>query len=130
MRTARVLSAGVTAMILVVYGSTLRADAGTEADAHYRSGIALKEQGRTDDAIHELELAVVTKPTHFMAWNTLGLLYKKRGDMAKAVDAFERAVKLLPQDAIAQSNLGMAYYRAGRDDDAIRALEASAKIDP
>ena len=107
-----------------------RAQPAGEADAHYRSAVALKEQGKTDEAIHELELAVVERPTHFMAWNSLGILYKKRGDLDKAIDAFEHAVKIVPTEPNAASNLGMAYYRAGRDDDALRALETAARLSP
>src|SRR5262249_9699357 len=100
-------------ILLLALASSGHAD---EADARYRSAAALKEQGKTDEAITELQLAVAAKPNFFMAWNTLGVLYKKRGDFARAVDAFEHAVKLVPNDPTSQANLGMAYFRAGRDD--------------
>src|SRR5215208_2915664 len=111
----RVLSF-VVGMLACIGGGALaqaQAPAG-EAEAHYRSGVALKEQGKIDDAIAQFELAVVARPNHAMAWNSLGILYKKKGENEKAVDAFERAVKLMPKDAVARANLGMAYYRAGR----------------
>src|SRR5687767_4831487 len=104
---------------------------GDQAEGHYKAGMALKADGKDDEAIKELEKAVKARPTHAMAWNSLGILYKKMGKFKDAVRAFEEAAKLLPKNAAVLSNLGMAYWRDGeRLDEAIGALEKSCRIDP
>ena len=43
-----------------------------DADALYRQGLALKEQGKNDEAIKKLEEAVAANPRHGMAWGAGG----------------------------------------------------------
>ncbi len=52
-----------------------------DADALYRQGLALKEQGKNDEAIKKLEEAVAANPRHGMAWASLGHLYKQKQDL-------------------------------------------------
>src|SRR5688572_30675350 len=92
-------------LLVFAVGGAAWAQVGTKAEVHYKSGVALKEQGKVDEAIGQFELAVVENPKHPMAWNSLGILYKKKGEHAKAVQAFEKAVELMPSDANARSNL-------------------------
>jgi tetratricopeptide (TPR) repeat protein len=118
--------------LLIAFPTASRAD---EADTHYRSAMAYKEQGKVDEAIKELEAAVKLRATHSMAWNSLGILYKKKGDIKKAITAFEEAAKIVSKkagkkDAPIHANLGMAYGRDGRADDAIASLEMALKLDP
>ena len=96
---------------LMLVGSVAPARAGDDAGALYREGMALKNQGKDDDAIAAFEKAVAADPKHAMAWASLGHLYKKKKDYAKAIDAYEKSLALMPKDEIVWSNLGMAYYR-------------------
>src|SRR5262245_41884979 len=73
------------------------ARADSSAEAHYKSGMALKNSGQDDQAIKEFEAAVGANPKHVMAWNSLGILYKKKGDLTRAVAAFEKAQQLSPK---------------------------------
>src|SRR5262245_12536599 len=101
-----------------------------EADAHFRTGVALKQEGKDDEAIAAFEKAVAARPTFGMAWNSLGILYKKKGNVDKAIEAFEAAARQMPKQPNVHANLGMAYFRAGRDDDALRALETACRLNP
>src|SRR5690606_10246912 len=105
----------VVVLALVLPGGPARAD---ESSALYKQGIALKGQGRIDDAIAKFEAVVAASPRHGMAWASLGHLYKKQQRHDKAVDAYERATGIITKDATLWANLGMAYYRAKRVPDA------------
>jgi Flp pilus assembly protein TadD len=104
--------------------------ADNDADAHYKQGLAYKNEGKTDDAIRSLEAAVAKNPKHGMAWSSLGNLYKQKKDIAKAVDAYEHAVAVITKDKILWGNLGMAYYRNNQIDKALSALTTASKLDP
>jgi tetratricopeptide (TPR) repeat protein len=57
------------------------------ADAHYRLGIALKEQQAFAAAQHHLEKATELLPNHVEAWKALQSLYDQRGMDAQAAAA-------------------------------------------
>jgi tetratricopeptide (TPR) repeat protein len=110
-----------------------------DADATYKQGLALKSEGKTDDAIAAMESTVAKNPHHYMAWASLGNLYKTKKDIPKAVNAYEHAVEGLKKDKIVWSNLGMAQYRlyeqggkkdAAILDRAIGSLTTASGIDP
>src|SRR4051812_39683115 len=94
--------------------ATPRVASADVAEAHYKSGMALKAQGKLDEAIVELEAAVAARANHGMAWNSLGILYKQKKDDTKALGAFEKAAKIMPKQAPVLSNLGMTQYRLGQ----------------
>lgn len=101
-----------------------------DSGALYKQGIALKAQGKDDEAILALERSVAANPRNGLAWASLGHLYKKKQDHAKALAAYQEAVKTITNDAVVWSNLGMAFYRANRVDEARAALETSLKLEP
>src|SRR6188768_3027508 len=115
-------------VVLCVLSVPTRAFA--DADALYRQGLALKEQGKNDEAIKKLEEAVAANPRHGMAWASLGHLYKQKQDIPKAIGAYESATAVIKKDKVLWSNLGMAYYRNKQLDKAIEALTTAAKLDP
>src|SRR5262245_341862 len=113
------------AFIVVIGVSTLgptwaRAD---EADAHYRSGLAYKQQGKLDEAVGEFEQAIKLRGDYAAAEFSLGVTHKLRNQLDKAVLHLERAAKLQPKSSDMHSSLGITYHRLGRVEDAIRELE-------
>jgi tetratricopeptide (TPR) repeat protein len=101
-----------------------------DADAYYKQGVAYKQEGKPDEAIRALELAVAANPKHYRAWASLGNLYKTaKNDIPKAVHAYERAVEGLKKDKVVWSNLGMAYYRNNQMDQALKALTTASTLD-
>jgi tetratricopeptide (TPR) repeat protein len=117
----------VAIVALAVIASPVLAE---KAAALFKEGMALKGQGKTDEAISKLEAAVQERATHVMAWASLGHLYKSKGEHEKAIRAYEQATSFVPKDATLWSNLGMAYYRADRKEDALVALEKACRLDP
>ena len=84
-----------------------------EADAHYRAGLAFKQQGKTDEAIQEFLEALKLRKDYAAAEFSLGVTYKMRNQLQPAVDHLEKAAKLQPKTADAHASLGMTYYGLG-----------------
>ncbi|HEY4243416.1 MAG TPA: tetratricopeptide repeat protein [Kofleriaceae bacterium] len=123
----RKLATFLTAGFLA-FGSVAYAD---EADAHYKSGLAYKQEGKTDQAIAELEACVAANPHHYMAWASLGSLYRnQKHDIPKTVMAYEHAVEGIKKDKVLWLDLGTAYYRNNQLDQALTALQTAAALDP
>ena len=95
---SRTLRFIVVAAFLAV--GSVPAQADSPAAAHYKQGLAFKNQGKEEDAIAAFEKAVAADARHAMAWASLGHLYKKKKDYPKAVAAYENASKLMTKDAV------------------------------
>src|SRR5689334_12973966 len=96
----------VALAIVIVLGMGSVAFADKNADASYKEGLALKMQGKVDEAIKAMEDAVAANPKHGMAWASLGHLYKQKKDLAKSIDAYEHAVQIIKKDKTIWENLG------------------------
>src|SRR5262252_7967687 len=109
---------GAVGASLLLVGAA-RAD---DSDVHYKSCIALKQQGKLDEATQECQKALDLRETaaaHF----TLANLFRQRGQADYSQAHLEAAAKMAPTSAPIRSNLGAAYLRAGRIDEAVRELE-------
>src|SRR5436305_191823 len=71
-----------------------------EAADHYNLGLQLKRVGKVDEAIAEVEKAIVARPKYAAAHLTLGNLWRAKGDYAKAADEYEKTVGLESKDPI------------------------------
>jgi tetratricopeptide (TPR) repeat protein len=91
----------------------LAANAG-DTDAHLLYGNLLAEDGKKDESLAQLKIAVAQRPSSPEAWNSLGEAYDRFGERREALDAFERATRAGPNFGIAQSNLARSLYEAGQ----------------
>jgi tetratricopeptide (TPR) repeat protein len=107
-----------------------------DADTHYDLGIAYKEMGLLDDAVHEFEVALSGKgrKKEVDCLTMIGLCRMERGDGLGAVEAFRRAMRsdyLTPEAARAvHYELGAAYAAAGDGESALHYLHKVLKVDP
>ena len=86
--------------------------------AHYNLGIALSEQGESDQAIEHYRQAIALRPDYAEAHYNLGRLLVNLGQLNDAVAHYEKAASINPSDAEAQNNLGVTLFGMGRGDDA------------
>jgi tetratricopeptide (TPR) repeat protein len=117
------------ATLLLVLVSVPMAASADESDVHYKSCIAYKQQGKTDEAIDECLKALGLRETaaaHF----TIANLYRQKGLPVVTITHLEAAAKMAPKSAPIRANLGAAYFRANRMADAIRELELAVSLDP
>ncbi|MFJ9248324.1 tetratricopeptide repeat protein [Streptomyces sp. NPDC101776] len=104
-----------------------------EALAWDNLGIALREAGRTEEAIDahtravDLNQALGDRNSEAAAWNNLGVALLDAGRTGKGIDALTRALNLAQAagerggEATVWNNLGNALQEAGRAEEAIDA---------
>ena len=93
-------------------------------------GNALSSEGRTADAVAQLEWALRLNPKNVDAHNDLGNALNALGRTAKANAQFEEAQRLDPGSVEAHNNLGNALNAQGRSAQAIAQYEEALRIDP
>jgi hypothetical protein len=102
------------------------------ADAHYRRGLILEQQGE-EPAVYtaEFERAVEIYPQHVGAHVLLGVsYYALYEDVMMAKEEIDRALDLNPQSRWAYLHLGDVYREAGLCEEAKQAYNHALEIDP
>jgi Flp pilus assembly protein TadD len=98
--------------------------------ALYNLGAALQAEGRLEDAITQLRLAVAANPAHPTARNSLGTALQAQGDREAAIGEYREALRLRPDDFNARYNLGQALLLRGRSDEAAASFREALGIRP
>jgi len=122
-------SVGVTRVEDARNQSEKRDTSSATAREHLEIGREYLVEGRYNEAISELSLAVSMDSKLTEAHNLLGVAYDKKGFGDRAKDSFERAVKL-EEDSDTLNNLGFSLYQSGNYRAAIDRLKRAAKLAP
>ncbi len=98
-------------------------------------GLARREEGRAEEAVASLELALAldrgpARETAVEAAAALAGVRSGRGDHSEALEAAGTAVSLGPENAGAWSALGRARLAGGEAGPAVAAFERAARLDP
>ncbi len=107
-----------------------------DADTHYDLGIAYKEMGLLDDALHEFEVALAGKgrKKEVDCLSMIAVCLMEKGDAAGAVQAYQRALHAdhLTTDAARALHyeIAGAYEASGDRASAQQFLQKVLKIDP
>ena len=115
--------------LVTLYTGTLAKNPGCWM-AHHNLGIALNNQGKTDEAIAHYREAIELRPSYAEAHYNLGRLLARKGQLDDAVTHYEKALEINPADAEAQNNLGVTLFGSGRVDEAIAHYQEALKIRP
>jgi tetratricopeptide (TPR) repeat protein/serine/threonine protein kinase len=102
----------------------------TSTAAYNNLGLALKDQGKRDEAITAYHKAIKLDPQHVEAYSNLGLALHDQGKLDKAMAACRKAIKLDPQHVEAYINLGIVLHDQQKLDDAVAAYHKAIKIAP
>lgn len=89
----------------------LTAERPREPQARFMKGLALTDEGKTDDAMAVFRAVLADFPELPEPRNNLAVLYARKGEYAQARDELERAVQTAPDYAVAHENLGDVYAR-------------------
>jgi len=95
------------------------------AEAHLALGQALKEEGKLDDAVNELNTATRFDPQLSYAFSTVGSVKLQQNSLAEAAASFTQAVNLNSANSTAHYGLGATLLKQGQVDDAIKELNTS-----
>ncbi len=101
------------------------AAAPSNAEAHFRLGLALRDQQRLDDAAASYRRAIELQPAYVEAHNNLGSVLQMLEQSDAALTAYRRAVALGPTFAQPYLNLGRLYALAGDTLNAAATFEAA-----
>jgi tetratricopeptide (TPR) repeat protein len=89
-----------------------------------------KLEGRPQEALTTLGLAIVNSPDNARLYAVRGSLLLEQGRITPALSDLEKAVKLDPNDAEALTNRAQAYRRFGRMDQALADLDRAIEVEP
>ncbi len=99
-------------------------------EARLNLGALLYEQGATDEAARQFELAVQTAPGNAMAHFNLASVLDELGRTAEAHRHLRAAVRLAPRFADAHYNLALAAEKLGRGEQARRHWRRYLDLEP
>lgn len=135
-RTMRVfvVPAAVAASALLAGCSMSTAARTRETELQAREYVAqaqaLTEQGRIEEALAQLQLAIQENPTLTAAHLGLGDIYRVQGNYEAAEESYRQAVAIEPRNFEAQYGHGLVLQMLNRVSDAIRAYLRALSINP
>lgn len=112
------------------------------ASFHYKEGMRLYKNGKLDDAIVELEIALQAKPDAPGSLYNLGVMYMEKGDSVKAIQTLKTSIRYIKSTGLtkvnlamysdaylgATTNLGLIYTQVGMYNDAVKILKEALKF--
>lgn len=93
-------------------------------------GLALYENGKTDEALSVLRRATTAAPQIDSVWCARGVVLFKAGETDTALVCFERAARINPHEAQNWVNLGLVYASIQKYTKALSAFEQAIEIQP
>ncbi len=100
------------------------------ADYFFNLAHALKELGRTDEAIKSFDRGLVLQSGYAEGWYNLGELLQAQGRLDEAIMSFDVALKAEPTYREAANAGGLLYFETRRYEEALARFTRSAEIDP
>lgn len=85
---------------------------------HSNRGAEVLKDGRVQEALGWLAVAVQLDPSLATAWVNLGVAWRRSGDVARAEGSYRRAIELDPRTFSAYQNLAALLRFLGRDSEA------------
>jgi Tfp pilus assembly protein PilF len=92
--------------------------------AHYGLGLLLKDEGRTDDAVSELEQARARAPEDAAILYNLGLLHVRQRKFEPAIGFLERARRFDPNSMSIRYQLARALLQSGKREEGEKQMAA------
>lgn len=102
------------------------------AEAHYRSGLAWRDQQKFDAAIASYQRALTLKPGYIEAHNNLGVVLQLEGRADDALACYRRAIELVPDFSQPYINLGRLCEILGHREEAAQCYRKAiaANVEP
>jgi Flp pilus assembly protein TadD len=143
----RTFLVGVSAVLVVAYGTATWAQVGTwrnslsvyqhavrvtenNYSAHSSLGLVLRSEGELAEAEAHFQRAIRIKPDCDFAHTNLGVVFELQNKLARAAASHEEALRIRPDYAKAHNNLGIVRSKQGRPAEAIARFERAVEIRP
>jgi tetratricopeptide (TPR) repeat protein len=91
---------------------------------------ALAQQGRFEEAKHEIRRFLETHPASIEAYNNLGAILSLQGKYDEALYQVFEALHIDPKNAIAHNNVGAILTKQGKYDEALIHFQEAMKSKP
>jgi protein O-GlcNAc transferase len=101
-----------------------------KAAAHNVLGLALRKQGRVEEALEAFQVALQADPGHRFAAANLARLYEHDIRLEDAIESYRRALRIDDRDADLWCDLGNALANAGLQAEAATAYRESLERSP
>ena len=101
-----------------------------KARPHNYLGLALDQQGRTEEAIQHYLQALRIKPDFEMAHNNLGVALDKQGRTEEAVSHYLKALQINPDYVNVYNNLGNALLKQSKAAEAVKHFNKALRLNP
>jgi len=98
--------------------------------AHGNLGIALKSQGKNDEAMSHFLQSLKLKPDDAAASYNVGRIFQLQGKLDEAEKYYRQAVQTGPGFVKAYNNLGIVLSGQGKNDEAVEYFEQALRIKP
>ena len=98
--------------------------------AHNNLGLALKEEGRIDEAMLHFQEALRIRPQYVEALVNVGEVYLEQGRPEKALAYSTEALRVIPHYPPAHANMGAAFSMLGRSSEAIEQFQEVLQFQP
>jgi Flp pilus assembly protein TadD len=98
--------------------------------AHSNLGLALFEEGKTEEAVDHYNKAIRLKPDYADAYNNRGTAYAHLGQQQRAIEDFNQVIRLQPDYAVAYYNRGFIYSELGQYQRAIEDYNQAIRQQP
>src|SRR5436190_16616718 len=92
----------------------------SEAQASFRAGVALAQQGMLAEAVASLERSLELRPNNAEVHNELANVLFSQQNFDAARTHYQRTLQLEPGSAEANYNLANVYHQQGQFDEAVR----------
>jgi protein O-mannosyl-transferase len=98
--------------------------------AHLNLGIALDQQGRSEEALAEYRETLRISPGRYQIHFNMGCLLDKLGRPAEALAEFREAIRLDPKVAMWHSAVGSELATLGQGDEALKEFAEAGRLKP
>lgn len=115
---------------LLVVGAVMGLQRSHGYMVHAQNGVALLDQGKTDEAIAELRKSVSLRPDFAAAHGALARAYSTKRDFENAATEMKRVIVLNPRNVAAYYSLGMIYLEQKLPAKAQDTFAQLLRIDP
>ena len=100
------------------------------ADYFFNLALALREQGRCEEAIKSFDRGLTLQPSYAEGWYNLGELLEQQKRLDEAIMSYDMALKVEPSYREAANAGGLLYFATKRYDEALARFTRSLEIDP
>ena len=99
-------------------------------DALHLRGLLRSQQGRNSEALAYIGAALKGRPSHALAWSSLGDVQAKLGRPGEALAGYDRAIALRPDYAEALNHRGNALRDLRRPEEALASYDKALALKP